>query len=124
MNYIVRLFLLVAALLLLSAIPFFVPSLRMLAHSWVFALVPLFALLTLLQHRYLLKQNQGSPSAFVRAFMGMTILKMVLLVGGFVLALILGVPEQAVFTGWFVLIYISFTAYEVMLLSGELKKQR
>ena len=124
MNYPIRLLFLVAALGLVSAIPWVYEPLHSFKHKAVFVLLPLFGLLTLFQHYYLMKRNAGSPSAFVRSFMGMVVMKMLVLVGAFIIALLLGVMEQAVFTGWFVLMYISFTAFEVVQLSRELNRSR
>ncbi|MCC7303677.1 MAG: hypothetical protein IT233_13640 [Bacteroidia bacterium] len=122
MNYFLRLGLLCALLLLLAAVPYLSQELVSFRHPGAFVMTPLFCLFTLFQHQYLIRSTKGSPTAFIRAFMGMTVMKMLVLATAFILTLVLGVPSPFCFAGWFVLIYISFLIYEVVQLSAVLKK--
>ena len=91
-------------------------------HPWTWYIPGFFAFITLLQHRFIMRSAQGSPSAFVRTFMGITALKMLLLIGLFLLLILFRIYRPKLFAIWFLFSYFSYSLFEVFRLYKVLRK--
>ena len=118
-----RLLGLTAALYLLAVLLYYIsPKTANYVHPWTCYLPAFFAGITLLQHRLTIGTLKGSPSGFVRMYMGITALKMFILIGLFLALILHGIYRPKLFAAWFLLTYFSYTMLEAFTLSKELRK--
>ncbi|GEM_PF-4085428 len=88
----------------------------------VYAIVPAFAVLTLMMHRMTLRANQTSPQMFLTAFMASVTIKLLLVLAFLTIYLLkIKVSAKEVGISLFV-IYMSYTILEVIVMQTYLRK--
>ncbi len=123
MKYYRSLFLLTFLLYLLAVVLKYASNLTAAyVHPWTWYIPGFFALLTFLQHSFIMRSAKGAPAAFVRMFMGITALKMMLLIGLFLMLILLGIYRPKLFSAWFLLSYFAFSLLETLTLYRDLRK--
>jgi hypothetical protein len=93
-------------------------------HKWAVVALLFFALVTYFQHRYLTKSAGSAAAAFIRSFIGLTAIKMVLILVAFLVILMMGIPNSTRFAGWYIIFYLGYTILEISALYKYLKKTR
>jgi hypothetical protein len=87
-------------------------------------IIPAFFIsLTLLLHYYIIKASKGNQNNFIRFYLGMTALKMMLCVIAVVAYCLIDRPNAMGFALMFMIHYLLFTVFEVASLMKELRKK-
>lgn len=100
----------------------FAPVQRTLSLSW--ALLGFFVAITALVHYRLLRSGEGDPKAFVRQFMGLTSLKLLVYLLLIVFYAFSYKNTASVFILHFLVFYLLFTTFEVVLLYKHFSPKR
>lgn len=79
---------------------------------------------TIIIHSMLEKASEKSPQAFVRFYMGLTMMKMLfylLILAGF---MVFNKEKATLFVIWFFLMYIAYTWFEIKMIFNQLRSKK
>jgi hypothetical protein len=99
------------------------PSLSHLTSLPVWFIPGFYGLVFFAHSAILLKASKGSPQEFVRAFMGLTSIKLFVLLGILVVLLFGGIPRPKLFALWYLGCYFLYSSLAVLSLYRHLKNK-